>query len=202
MDTYRPRIVDAILKRKLAGKGAVLIKGPKWCGKTTTAEQLAGSVLYMADTGRREQNVALANVDPHQLLEGPEPRLIDEWQVAPVLWDAVRFEVDHRKGHGHFILTGSVVMHNGKDDESKIIYHSGTGRIARLVMRPMSLWESGDSNGSVSLKDLFLAPAKIQGTCGLTLGDIAFLTCRGGWPDTLTMGKEVALDQEIGRAHV
>lgn len=194
MDNYKPRVADTLLKKKLAGKGAVLIKGPKWCGKTTTAEQFAKSVLYMSDTGHREQNIKLANIDPHLILDGPTPRLIDEWQVAPVLWDAVRFEVDHRKGHGHFILTGSVVMPNDKGI-GKQIQHSGTGRIARLVMRPMSLWESGDSNGMVSLKELFLSPAKIEGTCDLTLKDVAFFTCRGGWPDTLTMEKEIALEQ-------
>ncbi len=195
MEKYKPRVIDELLKRKLLGKGAVLIKGPKWCGKTTTAEQVAQSVLYMADTASREQNIRLANVDPHLILDGPTPRLIDEWQVAPVLWDAVRFEVDHRKGHGHFILTGSVVMHDSDNEDNKMIQHSGTGRIARLVMRPMSLWESGDSNGSVSLKDLFLSPEKIAATCDLNLQDIAYLTCRGGWPDTLTMAREVALDQ-------
>lgn len=195
MENYKPRVIDTLIKKKLAGKGAVLIKGPKWCGKTTTAEQFANSVLYMSDTGHRDQNIKLANIDPHLILDGPTPRLIDEWQVAPVLWDAVRFEVDHRKGHGHFILTGSVTMPNDKDAENKQIQHSGTGRIARLIMRPMSLWESGDSNGMVSLRDLFLSPVKIEGTCDLTLKDVAFLTCRGGWPDTLTMEKEIALEQ-------
>ncbi|MFA6820212.1 MAG: DUF4143 domain-containing protein [Bacteroidaceae bacterium] len=196
MEDYRPRVVDALLKRKLAGKGAVLIKGPKWCGKTTTAEQVAQSVLYMSDTGSREQNIKLANVDPHLILDGPTPRLIDEWQVAPVLWDAIRFEVDHRKKHGQFILTGSVVMHEEDDkEETKQIQHTGTGRIARLVMRPMSLWESGDSNGQVSLRDLFQSSERIAGTCELTLQDIAYLTCRGGWPDTISMDHDVALDQ-------
>ena len=190
MDSYKPRIVDNQLKRKLAGKGAVLIKGPKWCGKTTTAEQFANSVLYMSDTAMREQNIRLAGVSPHLLLDGPTPRLIDEWQVAPVLWDAVRHEVDHRKGHGHFILTGSVVIPN----EGSIV-HSGTGRIARLLMRPMSLWESGDSNGMVSLRDLFQSPEQIAGTCDLTLPDIAYLTCRGGWPDTLTLDRDTSLEQ-------
>lgn len=153
MDTYKPRIVDELLKRKLAGKGAVLIKGPKWCGRTTSAEQIAKSVLYMGDTKTREHNIKLANVDPHLILDGPTPRLIDEWQEAPVLWDAIRFEVDHRKGHGHFILTGSVVVKDGEDGNPQI-QHSGTGRIGRIVMRPMSLWESGDSNGMVSLAEL------------------------------------------------
>lgn len=190
MDSYKPRIADNQLKRKLTGKGAVLIKGPKWCGKTTTAEQFANSVLYMSDTAMREQNIRLAGVSPHILLDGPTPRLIDEWQVAPVLWDAVRHEVDHRKGHGHFILTGSVVIPN----ENSIV-HSGTGRIARLLMRPMSLWESGDSNGMVSLRGLFQSPKQIAGTCNLTLPDIAYLTCRGGWPDTLTLDHDTALEQ-------
>lgn len=190
MDSYKPRITDNQLKRKLAGKGAVLIKGPKWCGKTTTAEQFANSVLYMSDTAMREQNIRLAGVSPHILLNGPTPRLIDEWQVAPVLWDAVRHEVDHRKGHGHFILTGSVVTPN----ENSIV-HSGTGRIARLLMRPMSLWESGESNGMVSLRELFQSPKQIAGTCNLTLPDIAYLTCRGGWPDTLTLDRDTALEQ-------
>ncbi len=195
MDGYKPRVIDNLLKRKLEGKGAVLIKGPKWCGKTTTAEQVANSVLYMADTKDREQNINLANVDPHLILDGPTPRLIDEWQVAPVLWDAVRFEVDHRKGHGHFILTGSVVMHDDEKEEKKQIRHTGTGRIARLVMRPMSLWESGESNGAVSLKNLFETPERIAGVSENSLTDIAYLACRGGWPDTLDMSKEVALEQ-------
>ena len=189
MDTYRHRIVDELLKRKLAGKGAVLIKGPKWCGKTTSAEQIAQSVLYMGDTKTREQNIKLANVDPHLILDGPTPRLIDEWQEAPVLWDAVRFEVDHRKGYGHFILTGSVVVKDDVDGKPQI-HHSG-----RIVMRPMSLWESGDSNGMVSLAELFKSPERIAGTCELNLQDIAYLTCRGGWPDTLDIDKSIALDQ-------
>ncbi len=195
MDGYRPRIIDDLLKRKLVGKGAVLIKGPKWCGKTTSAEQIAASVLYMADTKNREQNIKLANVDPQLILDGATPRLIDEWQVAPVLWDAVRFEVDHRKGHGHFILTGSVVIRDDVENEKKQIRHTGTGRIARLVMRPMSLWESGDSNGSVSLKELFDTPKRISGICDKSLSDVAYLACRGGWPDTLDMDKDVALEQ-------
>ncbi len=195
MEGYRPRIIDELLKRKLAGKGAVLIKGPKWCGKTTSAEQIASSVLYMADTMNREQNIQLANIDPHLILDGATPRLIDEWQVAPVLWDAVRFEVDHRKGHGHFILTGSVVMHDNEEEEKKLVRHTGTGRIGRLVMRPMTLWESGDSNGCVSLRDLFNTPEMLAGKCNKSLLDIAYLTCRGGWPDTLDLDKDVALEQ-------
>ena len=183
-----------MLKNKMDAFGGVLLVGPKGCGKTTTALQIAKSVLYMGDTKTREHNVKLANVDPHLILDGPTPRLIDEWQEAPVLWDAVRFEVDHRKGHGHFILTGSVVVKDGEDGNPQI-QHSGTGRIGRIVMRPMSLWESGDSNGMVSLAELFRTPERIAGKCELNLQDIAYLTCRGGWPDTIDIEKEVALDQ-------
>lgn len=192
MEEYKHRIADKILARKLAGKGAVLIEGPKWCGKTTTAEQQAASVLYMGDTDQRENNMRLASLTPSRLLEGESPRLIDEWQVAPVLWDAVRFAVDHRAGHGFFILTGSAVPQE-KDRET--IVHTGTGRFSWLRMRPMSLWESGDSNGSVSLENLFSAPDNIEGESDLSLDDVAFLTCRGGWPDASTLKGEIALDQ-------
>lgn len=187
---YHKRVVDDILRRKLAGKGAVAIKGPKWCGKTTTAEQVAASVLYMSDTRTRNQNIRLASISPESLLSGPTPRLIDEWQIAPVLWDAVRHEVDHRDGHGHFILTGSVTI---QDDEHQI-RHSGTGRISTLVMRPMTLWESGESNGEVSLSALFDGDAPL-GQSRLTLDDIVFATCRGGWPDSLSMEHDLALTQ-------
>lgn len=187
---YRKRVVDDLLRRKLAGKGAVAIKGPKWCGKTTTAEQVAKSVLYMSDTRNRDQNIRLASISPETLLSGPTPRLIDEWQIAPVLWDAIRHEVDHRDGHGHFILTGSVTI----SDSDHQIRHSGTGRISTLVMRPMTLWESGESNGQVSLADLFRGEAP-RGESSLTLADIAFATCRGGWPDSLTMERDIALSQ-------
>ena len=150
MDTYRKRIADGVLARKLEGKGAVLIEGPKWCGKTTTAEQIAGSVLYVDDPEKREQNILMASINPKKLLEGETPRLIDEWQIVPKLWDAVRFEADHRKGFGHFILTGSAVP----ADTSEIT-HSGTGRITWMTMRPMSLSESGESSCEVSLTELF-----------------------------------------------
>lgn len=192
MEGYRHRIADKILARKLAGKGAVLIEGPKWCGKTTTAEQQAASVLFMGNADEFDNNMRLASLNPSRLLEGETPRLIDEWQVAPVLWDAVRFAVDHKAGHGHFILTGSAVP---PDNEKEKIVHTGTGRFAWLRMRPMSLWESGDSNGSVSLENLFSAPGQIDGESKLTLDDVAFLTCRGGWPDASTLDGDVALDQ-------
>ena len=187
---YKPRIADAILHRKLSGKGAVLIEGAKWCGKTTTAEQIAKSVLYMSEPGKIEQNKTLANINPAILLAGDYPRLIDEWQVAPELWDSVRFEVDHNSSLGLFILTGSSVP----PDMSKII-HTGTGRIGRLRMRTMSLWESGESSGEVSLGELFASPLKIEGYNKLDLNKIAFLTCRGGWPMAIGMDNEIALDQ-------
>lgn len=187
---YKPRIADRLLARKLAGKGAVLVEGAKWCGKTTTAEQQAKSILYMSATGKVESNKQLARINPSLLLSGDKPRLIDEWQVAPILWDAVRFESDHSSHLGLYILTGSSVP----ADMSEVI-HSGTGRIGWLRMRPMSLWESGDSNGAVSLADLFTTPEQIAGISSLTLEDIAFLTCRGGWPLAVSMDKEIALDQ-------
>ena len=145
-EKYRHRIADRLLERKLKGKGAVLVEGAKWCGKTTTAEQICNSVLYMSEPGKREQNEQLARINPALLLRGEKPRLIDEWQVAPKLWDAVRFEADHSPDLGLFVLTGSSVP----PDMSEVI-HSGTGRFAWLKMRPMSLWESGESTGDVSL---------------------------------------------------
>ena len=138
MREYKKRIADDLLERKLKGKGAVLIQGPKWCGKTTTAEQISGSILYMANPADEEQNVSLADLSPNLLLTGATPRLIDEWQIAPKLWDAVRFEVDHRKEEGQFILTGSAVPANMEE-----VTHTGTGRFAWLTMRPMTLYESG-----------------------------------------------------------
>lgn len=187
---YKPRIADAILQRKLSGKGAVLIEGAKWCGKTTTAEQIAKSVLYMSEPGKLEQNKILANINPSLLLKGEYPRLIDEWQIAPELWDSIRFEADHSSSLGLFILTGSSVP----PDMSRIL-HTGTGRIGRLRMRTMSLWESGESTGEVSLAELFSSPSKIEGRNKLNLDEIAFLTCRGGWPLAIGMDKEIALDQ-------
>ena len=187
---YKSRIADRLLARKLAGKGAVLLEGAKWCGKTTTAEQIAKSILYMSESGKIEQNRQLAKINPSLLLRGDKPRLIDEWQVAPTLWDSVRFEADHNAGLGLFILTGSSVP----PDMSEVI-HSGTGRIGWLKMRPMSLWESGDSTGEVSLGDLFTSPESISGITPMDLERIAFLTCRGGWPLSVKMDDEVALDQ-------
>ena len=189
MEKYKSRIADEILERKLKGKGAVLIEGPKWCGKTTTAEQIAKSVLYMADPANGEQNLTLADINPSLLLTGDTPRLIDEWQLAPKLWDAIRFEVDHRGEEGQFILTGSAVP----VDKNKIV-HTGTGRFSWLLMRPMTLYESGESTGTVSLKDLFDGLSTINGINNLSLDDIAYLCCRGGWPRSIFLDKDIALD--------
>lgn len=190
MKQYRPRIADGMLRRRLMGVGAVLIQGPKWCGKTTTAEQQAKSVVYMDDPEYMEQNIELAALSPKKLLAGATPRLIDEWQLAPQLWDAARFEIDHRDGEGQFIFTGSAVP----ADTDKI-HHSGTGRFAWLTMRTMSLYESGESSGEVSLGDLFSnSGADIFGTNNLNIDSIAWLICRGGWPRATTINKEVALD--------
>ena len=187
---YKKRIADALLARKLEGKGAVLIEGPKWCGKTTTAEQVAQSVLYMDNPETREQNIAMASMNPKRLLRGDTPRLIDEWQLAPALWDAVRFEADHRDGLGQFILTGSAVP-----PDTAEIAHSGTGRFTWLTMRPMSLYESGDSTGEVSLGALFSDPTSVDGENEGDLNRLAFLICRGGWPQAVDMRDEIALDQ-------
>ena len=167
-----------------------MVEGPKWCGKTTTAEHHAKSVLYMDDPARLTDNVRMAEIEPSRLLDGECPRLLDEWQIAPELWDSVRFTVDHRDGFGQFILTGSAVP----ADRTKIM-HSGTGRFAWLTMRPMTLWESGESSGDVSLGDLFSGRAKISGESKLGIDELAFLICRGGWPQSLKVKKGVALEQ-------
>lgn len=189
-EKYRPRIADRLLDRKLRGKGAVLVEGPKWCGKTTTAEQICKSVLYMSEPGKREQNIRLARLNPALLLRGEKPRLIDEWQVAPMLWDAVRFEADHSKSLGLFVLTGSSVP----PDMSEV-FHSGTGRFSWLRMRTMSLWESGESTGDVSIKSLFEGGEEVGGLSNLDLESVAYLTCRGGWPLAIDMERDIALDQ-------
>lgn len=190
MKKYKARIADKMLSRRLLGSGVVLIQGPKWCGKTTTAEQQAKSVVYMDDPEYMAQNVELANLSPKKLLSGEVPRLIDEWQLAPQLWDAARFEVDHRDELGQFIFTGSAVP----VDTSKI-HHSGTGRFAWLTMRTMSLSESGDSTNEVSLEELFTNPvADVFATNPLNIDSLAWLICRGGWPKATMVSKEVALD--------
>lgn len=189
-EKYRPRIADRLLDRKLRGKGAVLIEGAKWCGKTTTAEQICNSVLYMSNPGKREQNIQLASLNPQLLLRGDKPRLIDEWQEAPMLWDSIRFEADHSPNLGLFVLTGSSVPPDMSD-----VIHSGTGRFGWLKMRPMSLWESGESTGDVSLSKLFDNNTDIEGVSNLDLEQLAFIICRGGWPLAVDMEDDIALDQ-------
>lgn len=190
MRTYKFRIADDLLEARLRRKGAVLIEGPKWCGKTTTAEQHAASILYMADPQKKKQNLQAAKMNAGSILNGAVPRLIDEWQIAPTLWDSVRFEVDQRNEVGQFILTGSSVP--PKSDE---IYHSGTGRFAKLLMRPMSLFESGESSGSVKLQDLFQHSDSIEGESKIDITELAYLICRGGWPGALGLSREDALGQ-------
>ena len=191
---YYTRIYDGILEEKLMSSGAVLIEGPKWCGKTSTGEHLAKSVIYLQDPDKRKTYEQWADTVPSMLLRGEVPRLIDEWQTLPVVWDSVRFSVDHRQQMGQFIMTGSATPLDDMTQQREIL-HSGTGRIARMRMYPMSLWESKDSNGSVSLSDLFDGKiTDLYAESKLTIEDIAYLLCRGGWPGTLSLQKNRALD--------
>jgi predicted AAA+ superfamily ATPase len=185
---YLPRIVDKLLKQHLDASGAVLIAGPKWCGKTTTAQQQAKSVLKLQDPDMTKAYLATADTKPSLLLQGDNPRLIDEWQMAPVLWDAIRTAVDERGEEGLFILTGSTSV-----DESSIM-HTGTGRISRMVMHPMSLYESQESNGAISIRELFENPnLMIDGlTSRLSVESLVFAACRGGWPSSLYKKTEAA----------
>ncbi len=192
MKKYKIRIADKILQKKLNAKGAVLIEGAKWCGKTTTASQIAKSILSMQNPEEKEQNIRLAELSPSRLLNGKTPRLIDEWQLAPKLWDAVRFEVDKRDEFNQFILTGSAVPADLKE-----ISHTGTGRISRMLMRPMSLFESQESNGSVSLAELFSGKTNIDGENTIDIDELAFLICRGGWPKAVGLKQDIALSQAI-----
>ena len=191
MKQYLKRIADQILADKLDAMGAVLIEGPKYCGKTTLAAQQAKSILYMSDPVTREQNLAMAKTNIKQLLQGDTPRLIDEWQIAPQFWDAVRNEVDRRDEDGQFMLTGSAVPPKPKD-ESEEIFHSGTGRISHLKLRTMSLWESGDSTGDVSLGKLFEKSENVEGYSNIDLDRLSFLVCRGGWPKAVLKNSEKA----------
>ena len=185
---YLKRLGDEELQLALRASGAVLIEGAKWCGKTSTAQQAAKSVIFLQDPDQSASYLALADAKPSLLLTGANPRLIDEWQMAPVLWDAVRFEVDKRNELGQFILTGSAVPNDN------VTAHTGTGRISRIKMRPMSLFESKESNGSISLGDLFNNPLKInEATSELSIEQIAFAICRGGWPASLQLEGKAAL---------
>ncbi len=187
---YKQRIADRLLQKKLKGKGAVLIEGPKWCGKTTTAQQQAASMLDLGTSSILTQSRKMMEISPETLLQGETPRLIDEWQTIPPLWDTIRSEVDKRGNFGQFILTGSSVL----PDAAETV-HSGTGRFARIKMRPMSLFESGESTGSVSLKKLFDGETFSPQPNNLDINQIAFLTCRGGWPLATLLEGETALEQ-------
>jgi predicted AAA+ superfamily ATPase len=184
---YKVRIADQLLAEKLEAMGAVLIEGPKACGKTKTAEQHAKSVLYMDDPSKKDQYKQLAQTNISYLLKGEKPRLIDEWQSVPQFWDAIRFNVDHSEGDGHYMLTGSAVP----ADLSQI-EHTGTGRFGWLTMRPMSLWESEESNGEISLSSLFNTSEQIGAENPLTIEALTFAVCRGGWPKSLEKGNEKA----------
>lgn len=190
MKTYKHRIADEILKRKLMGKGAVLVQGPKWCGKTTTAKQIAKSLLDLGNPGELSNAIETLQIVPKKLLEGDVPRLIDEWQTIPELWDMIRSEVDNRGEMGQFILTGSSVP---MDEDKRM--HSGNGRYGWINMRPMSLWESGESNGKISLSDLFEGKTFDPFDYSMDVNTLAFQICRGGWPQSTFMEGEVALDQ-------
>lgn len=188
---YLKRIADRVLQERLAASGAVLIEGPKWCGKTRTALENSKSHLFMQDPDKAISYLKAADTKPSLLLKGDTPRLLDEWQTAPALWDAVRFMVDQRGKSGQFILTGSAVP---KDN---VVQHTGTGRISRLLMRPMSLYESMESNGSVSLKALFDGETEIDNFSTLTIEQIAFAIVRGGWPASIGESEKIALRHAI-----
>ena len=184
---YLPRIADKVISTALEATGAVLIEGPKWCGKTRTAEEWANSVIYMQDPDKRDSYQKTADTKPSLLLKGDTPRLIDEWQMAPVLWDAVRFAVDQRQLVGQFILTGSATP---KDN---VVAHTGTGRISRIHMRPMSLFESKESNGSISLQELFAGKEDADSISSLSIEALAYAIARGGWPASIGEKERVAL---------
>lgn len=189
MKRYMPRLVDDVLEFKLKSSGAVWIRGPKWCGKSTTAEQFAKTVIRMQDEDVRNQNIALAKMSPSEFLKGDAPLLIDEWQVIPFIWNQIRTEVDRRDEFGQFLLTGSKQPEDVEDADK----HSGTGRITTLLMRPMSLYESGESNGTVSLESMFKGEGR-PGRCNTSLRDYAFYTARGGWPKAIGQDEEIALE--------
>lgn len=186
-----PRLCDADLQLALQSSGAVLIEGAKWCGKTSTASNASRSVIYMQDPDKTGSYLAMADTLPSLLLKGETPRLIDEWQMAPVLWDAVRFEVDKRAEPGQFILTGSAVP------TDNVTAHTGTGRISRLLLRPMSLFESQESNGLISLRALFNGELDIEAVSDLTIEKIAFALCRGGWPASVRQKGATALRMAV-----
>ena len=190
MNNYLNRLIESTIKEKMSLMGALLIEGPKWCGKSTTSETFAKTIIYMQDPEKREQYKLLAKSSASKFLDGDTPLLIDEWQIIPFIWDAIRFEIDKRKKVGQFLLTGSTTP----VDKTEIT-HSGTGRISRVIMRPMSLYESKDSNGNISLKKLFEKTNEydISDKTDKTLDDIAFVLCRGGWPNACVRNDESSL---------
>jgi predicted AAA+ superfamily ATPase len=188
---YLPRICDSELQEALAAMGAVLIEGAKWCGKTSTAAHIAQSTLFMQDPDNARSYQQIAETKPSLLLKGETPRLLDEWQMAPVLWDAVRVEVDKRGLAGQFILTGSAVP------ADNVTAHTGTGRFASIRMRPMSLYESKESNGTVSLSDLFNGEHDIESRSDLSIEQIAFAICRGGFPASVGKPGRAALRMSV-----
>ena len=186
---YMKRIIDKEIKEKLSVSGALLIKGPKWCGKTTSAMQIAKSVLEMQNPDLQENYLELVNMKPSLLLEGEKPRLIDEWQIAPKIWNAVRYSVDKISKPSQYILTGSATP---IEDDS---LHSGAGRFAIMTMKTMTLFESGDSNGAISLSDILNRSANIDGIkTDLTYEKIAYVLCRGGWPNAISFEEKNALE--------
>ena len=189
--SYLPRLCDGELQLALQSSGAVLIEGAKWCGKTSTAGKASRSVLFMQDPDNAGSYLAMADTKPSLLLKGETPRLIDEWQMAPVLWDAVRFEVDKREKTGQFILTGSAVP------SDNVTAHTGTGRISRITLRPMSLFESLESNGAISLRALFDGNHNIEAMSDLSIEQIAFALCRGGWPASVKQQGTTALRMAV-----
>ena len=192
MNDYLPRVMDKILEKRLKLYGAVLISGPKWCGKSTTAKKMAASKVELQDPLNKDTYLQLAKNNPSKLLEGEKPRLIDEWQDAPELWNAIRYSVDSTGLKNQYILTGSITPKE-TDEQNQVKRHSGIGRIVRLIMRPMSLFESLESNGSVSLTNLFEENLDISGISDKTHEDIAFYCARGGWPSMTQIPREDAL---------
>lgn len=197
MKKYIPRVVDSLFSLKLETMGAVYVKGAKWCGKTTTSKQFAKSVVYLDDPESGESYRAMAEHSPSRLLDGDVPRLIDEWQLVPPLWDAIRFTVDRRGEDGQFIITGSVTP---PEDGNR--HHSGTGRIARLIMRPMTLSESGNSSNQVSLRKLFEGNLDINGESHIRIDELAFLSCRGGWPRACEADRSRNSALQIAREYI
>ena len=186
---YRPRIIDAQISDLLRCMGAIVLEGAKWCGKTTTGEHHANSAIFMDDPKRRRQYQLFAEDNPDAILDGATPRLIDEWQLTPIIWDAIRFRVDHKPGVGQYILSGSA-----KPADRSEIYHSGSGRFAWMRMRPMSLQESGESSGAVSLSRIFkTSDIQISAESKSNLEKTAFQICRGGWPHSIDLPSDVAL---------